>query len=309
MQDWKKKKKKNPTAKHLSKCPQLIAYGSLYRSKVKQHSKWNQRPPPPPQSIYRASPQIDDVSIAVLSHCKSQGGEVWCQGCCWCKTEKKTWLLLLSKAKGDVREGCSCSAADWGSKIWLKKRKKKKRNLTNPSPARTAKMRHLRKRKGRKEEHMRLVLVPLHHLAFLRHVEIPTTSKPAASQSAGRWETVHTSCCRTNHKKKVFCEGGGDYIHIEGLILRLFFLLSMMRNTEQVWLRTKRWAGAAASEQSARSVLLLHFLNAVRFVSPQNVTAEGSNHQYSADPAARRPNHPAFSHVDHQIMSLELLNS
>lgn len=29
----------NPTTEHLSKLPQLIAYRSLYRSRIKQHSK------------------------------------------------------------------------------------------------------------------------------------------------------------------------------------------------------------------------------------------------------------------------------
>lgn len=35
----KLRKKKNPSAKRLSKCPQGIAYGSLCRSKLKQRSK------------------------------------------------------------------------------------------------------------------------------------------------------------------------------------------------------------------------------------------------------------------------------
>lgn len=89
----------------------------------------------------------------------------------------------------------------FGQKI---QERKKKQNLWIPRCTHR-KIETLEKKKKEQQQQTRLVLCPLHHLASLRHVEILTTSKPAASQIAGRRETVHTSCCRTNCKKR----GGG----------------------------------------------------------------------------------------------------
>lgn len=82
-----------------------------------------------------------------------------------------------------------------------------------------------------------------------------------------------------------------DYIHIQGLILQFAFLLSMMRNTKQVWRR--------ANFEQTGTVLLLHFPNTLLYASPQHDSVVESN---------QPPNNPVFSEIDHQI-SLELRTS
>lgn len=101
------------------------------------------------QSIYWASSQIDNVAIAILSHCKSQRGKsLIIRVLLMSSGEKKNPVSLLwSEAKGDGREGCSLSATDWGFPIWPKNTGEKKKNKTYEFlPALTAKLRHLRKR-------------------------------------------------------------------------------------------------------------------------------------------------------------------
>lgn len=91
------------------KLSQLIAYGSLYRSRVKQHSKLNQRSPPPSTvNILCIFPNRQHFYCCFIS-LQITGGRGMISRVLL--MQNKMELLLLDEVKRDAREGCSQSAA------------------------------------------------------------------------------------------------------------------------------------------------------------------------------------------------------
>lgn len=134
----------NPTTEQLSKLPQLIAYRSLYDSRIKQHVKLNF-----PRSIDSILRQHLYSSGLITAN---QRGELWTKGVFVWKKQNLSAEVKLMYRRAAAALSAGSTVPIWPESLRTSQKLKEKEKKTPNS----------------------WCFVFLHHLAFLRHIIILT---------------------------------------------------------------------------------------------------------------------------------------